>query len=44
MPKECELDSKLRDLGIFDENLCLVEKQKRFARFEGTTFGIAPKN
>jgi hypothetical protein len=26
MPNEQELDRKLRDLGVFDENLSLIEK------------------
>ena len=34
---------KLRELGIWDANLSLEDAQKRYARFEGTEFGIAPK-
>ncbi len=44
MPSEKELEEKLDELGVLDLNQTLSEKQKRYARFKDTTFGIAPKH
>ncbi len=43
MPGEHELDTLLGDLGVGEPGLSLLQKQERYARFQGTTFGVAPR-
>jgi hypothetical protein len=43
MPHSEKLKEELEKLGIYDEKLDEQQQQLRLARFEGTTFGVAPK-
>ena len=43
MPAGRELREKLVGMGIWDEGMTEEAAQKRYARFEGTEFGVAPK-
>lgn len=43
MPAGAELQSQLEALGIYDKGLSEEKAQQRFARFQGTEFGVAPR-
>ena len=43
MPEQNLIDSKLDEWGIFDAALSPLQRQERYARFEGVDFGLAPK-
>ncbi len=43
MPRGEELKAKLAEMGIWDDGLSELSAQRRYARFEGTEFGVAPR-